>query len=370
MQVGEECDIKMEDFFNLVEGEGGTYEVETPQGWIEIGDLKREDKECFILRTANGISLGAGHDHLIETQDGWEKTDKINVQHSIVKTKDGEDQIVAREYIGIHKTFDFEVLSDEHKYYTNGIVSHNCGKTLTCKWLRSLCLEKGFDYKVVTYEVYRNALNRGTVSGLFKLNSSKKGIIFFDDMDVFFQDRNTGNTHLMTFLTELDGIDPVDGVIFVFTSNKIGQELDKAFVRPGRVDLFMKFNAPNKRLRKKFIKDRFHVDILKHIDVDDVVERTGKQLDEEGEGENSIEGYTYAELEEIRKLLAFEIIAGRTPEVDKTFELFEHHRKEFEERTQKFGFGKLTGGEEESSFYDLFEDGFADNPFLPDTGEE
>ncbi len=368
MQVDDVCDITIEDFFSLVESEGGVYEVETPQGWIEIGDLKREDKECYLLRTDSGVSLGAGHDHLVETQNGWEKVEKINIQQSLVKTRDGEDQVVAREYIGIHKTFDFEVLSNEHKYYANGVVSHNCGKTLTCKWLRSLCLEKGFEYKVVTFEIYRTALNRGTVSGLFRLNTAKKGVIFFDDMDVFFQDRNRGNEHLMTFLTELDGIDPVDGIIFIFTSNKIGEELDEAFVRPGRVDLFMKFRAPNKKLRKKFIKERFHKDILDNIDVDDVVERTGKQVGEDGDGS---EGYSYAELEEIRKLLVFEHIAGRTPDVDRVFKLFEHHRKEFGDRIKLQGFGnKLDEGEDdEEDFYELFGESFDDSPFRINTNQ-
>ena len=221
-------------------------------------------------------------------------------------------------------------------------------------------MKNNFEFNVITFEVYREALNRGTVSSLFHLNS-KRGIIFFDDMDVFFQDRNTGNQHLMTFLTELDGMNPVDGIIFIFTSNKIGEELDKAFVRPGRVDLFMKFDSPNKQLRTQFIKERFHADILAHIDVDEVIERTGEQITDE----NEESGYTFAELEEIRKLFVIEIVSGRVPNIAQTFKLFEHHRKEFSERTNKFGFGQMHEGKsdgDQNDFYEIYEDIF-DSPF-------
>ena len=75
MEINETAEIQISDFFALVEQDGGVYEVETPQGWIEIGDMKREQKECFFLRTADGLSLGAGNDHLVENQNGRQGID-------------------------------------------------------------------------------------------------------------------------------------------------------------------------------------------------------------------------------------------------------------------------------------------------------
>jgi hypothetical protein len=51
----EEKVIAIDDFFKLADEEGGVYEIETPQGWVEIGSLvKKIDKECFTIRTKTG----------------------------------------------------------------------------------------------------------------------------------------------------------------------------------------------------------------------------------------------------------------------------------------------------------------------------
>ena len=347
MEVGEICDIKMEDFFTLVEEEQGIYEVKTPQGWVEIGDLKREQKLCFLLRTLSGISLGAGHDHLVETQNGWERVDNLDINSCLVNTVDGSDEIVACEYLGSRQTFDFEVLNSEHKYYANGIVSHNCGKTMTCKYLRKGCSERGLEYRIITMEDYRRAFSHGQVGSLFHLGSpTARGIIFFDDMDIMFEDRAKGNSHLTEFLTNLDGIEPNEGVAFVFTSNKT-EGLDGAFIRPGRVDLVVVFDAPTKGLRRRFIKERFHPELLERLDVEDLVTRM-----ETSEAEpNAAFPYTYAEMEEIRKLLSIEYINTGRIDVNETFGLFEKHRQEFNERISQFGFKKMSDEDEDDECY-------------------
>jgi len=346
MKINETAEIQISDFFELVEQDGGVYEVQTPQGWVEIGDMKREQKECFLLRTASGSNLEAGHDHLVETQNGWEKVEDINIEQTIVNTRDGQDQVVAREYVGIKDTFDFEVLSREHKYYANGIVSHNCGKTLTCKWLRGLCEANNFAYRIVSMEDYREAMSRGRVRNLFRLQGRKSGIIFFDDMDVMVEDRKKGNNHLSTFLAELDGLEEVEGVVYVFTTNYM-KELDEAFVRPGRIDLWLPFKIPTTKLRKKFVTQQFDKEILDVIDSKGIVENT--------------KDYSFAELEEIRKLFCMDIISGKEIDIDKTFGIYNKHRKDFEERAI-MGFGSLNEEDDDEYDDDEFMIGF---PSLP-----
>ena len=330
MQVGEVAEIQMDDFFDLAQN-GGIYEVETPQGWIEIGDLKREKKECFLIRTDDGITLGAGHDHLVETQNGWEKVEDLNIEQTIVNTVYGEAKVIAREFIGDRDTFDFEVLHDKHKYYTNGIVSHNCGKTMTCKWLRNLAMERDYFYRVVTLEEYEHTRQHGSVRQFFVPPNNKPAIVFFDDLDVMVKDRKSGNMEIMPFLTNMDGIYPTDGIVFVFTSNQL-EDLDEAFVRPGRIDLWLPFSAPGEKLRTQFVSERFHKHMLSAMKVDDVVKRTDE--------------YTFAEIEEIRKLFAFDIIAGKELSVQRTFDLFNRHREEFQDRL-KVGFTKMEDDDED-----------------------
>ncbi len=205
------------------------------------------------------------------------------------------------------------------------------GKTLTCRWLRHLSIVEGFVTRIVTMQDYTQAEAHGRVHNLFSLPRNRSGIIFFDDMDTFVKRRD--NVQIMTFLTEFDGIIPKEGIVNIFTTNEL-QELEEAFVRPGRIDLFLTFRSPSKKLKVRFVKEKFHQNILSLIDLNAVVEKS--------------KNYTFAELEEIRKLLTIDYLNKEEVSVEKTFNLFELHRAEFAERA-KMGFGMK---EEQVDIYD------------------
>jgi AAA+ superfamily predicted ATPase len=225
------------------------------------------------------------------------------------------------------------------------------GKTLTCKWLRSLCDKNSLTHRIITMQQYRGAIQNGEVGRLFRMPSGNPGLIFFDDMDVMVKNRRqTMNGHeLSTFLSELDGIEPASGVVYVFTTNYI-EELDEAFVRPGRIDLWLHFRTPKKHLRRKFIKEKYEKEILALAPIEEWVQRT--------------EDYNFAEMEEVRKLFCHDIFDEKELSIDRTFELFEKHRKEFAERT--LGFNSLQNGEfDEDESYG--EEGYgAEYPIPPD----
>lgn len=208
------------------------------------------------------------------------------------------------------------------------------GKTTVCKWMRSLAEERGLATKVVTMQTYIHAKSHGILSSLFMHSKDSPGIIFFDDMDIMVQDRKTGNSEIFSFLTELDGINKNEGAVFVFTTNLI-RDLDEAFVRPGRIDLFLTFMPPTAPLRKKYVETIFHKEILKQIDVPTTVERSKE--------------YSFAELDEIRKLLTFDHLDGKAVSLDNSFALFDKHRKEFSER--KIGFGQLEEQDDDDDLY-------------------
>lgn len=199
-----------------------------------------------------------------------------------------------------------------------------CGKTLTCKWLRQLCIKNKLSYKIVTLETYRKAMSNGNLKALFRIPKGKRGIIFFDDMDQAVKSRESGNQHIGNFLTALDGIDSTEGIVYIFTTNCMS-DLDDAFVRPGRIDVFMPFSRPSRQLRKIFVDRNFSANLKEKINTDELLEKTDE--------------YTYAEIEEVRKLLCLSLIDGKEVSLQSTFDLFAKHRKEFEERSQ-FGFNK------------------------------
>lgn len=166
------------------------------------------------------------------------------------------------------------------------------GKTSACRWLWQECLRRGHEYKMVTPDAYRTARTAcnpvEAVKELFTV--SKRGIIFFDDMDIALRDRDTvkETDDQAVFLSALDGIEANEGVVYVFTTNCSLDLIDPAFKRPGRIDLVMHFRKPDAGLRRELLL-RWNAEIVAGLDVERVVEETG--------------GFSFAEIEEMKNLL-------------------------------------------------------------------
>lgn len=80
-------------------------------------------------------------------------------------------------------------------------------------------------------------------------------IIFFDEMDSMFRSRGTGissdmeSTIVPQFLSEIDGVEGLRNVIVIGASNR--QDLiDPAVLRPGRLDVKIKIDRPNREASK------------------------------------------------------------------------------------------------------------------------
>src|SRR5438874_9700669 len=144
------------------------------------------------------------------------------------------------------------------------------GKTMACRWLWEACRERRWEWHLVTPDAYRQARSscnaQEAVHALFTVH--RRGIIFFDDMDLALRDRDTvGETEdQAVFLSAMDGIQVNEGVVFVFTTNCGLDLIDRAFKRPGRIDVVLHFQAPEAGLRRRLL-ERCHGDIRGCIDV-------------------------------------------------------------------------------------------------------
>jgi len=163
------------------------------------------------------------------------------------------------------------------------------GKTMACRWLRCECNRQGLAWRNVTVEMFESSRREGEANELFDLE--RPGIIFFDDVDMAIRERQPGNNSADTsaFLGGLDGLDLHHGVVYVFTTNATTAQLDSAFLRPGRIDLVLEFRRPDAQLRRQFIAENWHAEILATIDVDQAVAQS--------------EGLSFAELDEVKRLL-------------------------------------------------------------------
>lgn len=153
MQIEETKTMTIGDFFEMVGKDGGTYAVETPDGFVRLGDLViKKNQPCCIVH-ADKEEIGVSVNHLFKTENGWKYAGKLNLENDKIEHNGSFVDITCREMIGNKDTFDFEVLSDEHAYFANGFTSHNTSKTSLVKSLENVPVDwngKHYDgFKVI-----------------------------------------------------------------------------------------------------------------------------------------------------------------------------------------------------------------------------
>jgi proteasome-associated ATPase len=112
-----------------------------------------------------------------------------------------------------------------------------------------------------------------------KANATTPVIVFFDEMDALFRVRGSGIssdveiTVVAQFLSELDGLESLENVIVIGASNR--QDLiDPAVLRPGRLDLKIKVERPDKGAAKDIFSKYLvadlplHEELLQQMDAD------------------------------------------------------------------------------------------------------
>ena len=104
------------------------YEVETDTGFVDIVSINKTIPYLkYIIKTSNGKELECADDHILFTEDLEEKFAKNFVIGEKIYTIDGievvTDVINTNEY---EEMYDLALSDDSnHRYYTNGIISHN-----------------------------------------------------------------------------------------------------------------------------------------------------------------------------------------------------------------------------------------------------
>ncbi len=83
-------------------------------------------------------------------------------------------------------------------------------------------------------------------------------VVFFDEMDALFRTRGTGRssdvetTVVPQLLAEIDGVDTLDNVVVIGATNREDM-IDPAILRPGRLDVKIRINRPNRDGAKEIL---------------------------------------------------------------------------------------------------------------------
>jgi len=195
--------------------------------------------------------------------------------NSYVKTKNGEEEVVAKEFLPVQDTFDLEVKNNEHKYYANGIVSHNTGKTSIG---HILCNEaKNHTIIWITPEMITRFMN--SIKEFYQLaDFVSPCIVMLEDLDLFGVDRDMGGDihRLGTLMNILDGVNSITNSITIATTNRL-ESIEKALRnRPGRFDRIIEIPHLDEELRKKMFTDRLKIWKIEETLIDYIVDKTDK----------------------------------------------------------------------------------------------
>jgi ATP-dependent Clp protease ATP-binding subunit ClpA len=205
--------VKFIDFYEEIK-QGGKYQCLTPDGWKDIGDVylktnKQKNKVVF----SSGREIIVSFDHLFEIHTNgidsnddlfnriefldngfWVRSKNLRVNDQVI-TEDGIDKIILIEDIGVGDTYDIEILSEEHRYWSNGISSHNTGKSAIAEGLALRIIQRKvsrllYNKRVVTLDIasivsgtkYRGQLEERIKAIMTELEKETDVILFIDEI--------------------------------------------------------------------------------------------------------------------------------------------------------------------------------------------
>ena len=101
------------------------YEILTPDGWVDFEGVRKSPKSSYTFLEFEKTTIKCSEDHLVLTEDGFKKACSLDLNSRII-TDDGickiKNKKTINESIDLYDALEVET----SRYYTNGIVSHNC----------------------------------------------------------------------------------------------------------------------------------------------------------------------------------------------------------------------------------------------------
>jgi hypothetical protein len=122
-KLSEQIDRKFTDVINLDDD----WLIETDTGWEKLEDIKQTiEYDVYRLELDNGMFLECADDHIVFDSDLNEVFVKDLVPGKLVETKEGPVPVrLLSKLPRFENMYDVGVDSENHRFYSNGILSHN-----------------------------------------------------------------------------------------------------------------------------------------------------------------------------------------------------------------------------------------------------
>lgn len=138
-----------------------SYLVNSGDGFVPVAEWRNKgNKPCIRLITDHSEVI-ASTDHFFEMANGKWKYAKYILPGESVKTQWGDSCVTSVETAGEHTVYDFHIKHKNHRYYTNGISSHNsgAGKSLFLANLGVNWALLGMNVLYLTFELSENLVS-------------------------------------------------------------------------------------------------------------------------------------------------------------------------------------------------------------------
>ncbi|KAH8267451.1 hypothetical protein KR018_005012 [Drosophila ironensis] len=199
-----------------------------------------------------------------------------------------------------------------------------CSKTMIAK---ALATESKLNFLSIKgpelFSMWVGESERAVREVFRKARQVAPAIVFFDEIDAIGSERSEGNGSgsgsgsgssvkervLTQLLTEMDGVEALQNVTIVAATNRPDM-IDKALLRPGRIDRILYVGLPKTEARREILKIKLRaMPVAKDVDMEQLVQRT--------------EGYSGAEIQAVCHEAALRAL-------EQSFEAEEVQWKDFE----------------------------------------
>jgi hypothetical protein len=150
-----EMEMPISDVKNLLD-DGYLVEVDSPDGYVQVTQfVDKGDWAEYVLTTEDGCVVRCNTNHLFETNVGWVAAKDMVGKPSVVVTRVGLREATVAQTGNIIPIVDIQVNHPNHRYYTNGVSSHNTGvgKSLFMCHHAAACLTQNLDVLYITCEM-------------------------------------------------------------------------------------------------------------------------------------------------------------------------------------------------------------------------
>jgi recombination protein RecA len=133
MEIKEiETEVTVEELKELYNSGLYNIEIDTPDGYQQIGKWFNKGIMPLVNIVTENYATLCAERHLLQAEDNsWILANELSVGDKIL-TKTGVEEIIVVNSCPSEECYDFEILHNNHRYWGDGISSHNSGKSYIC----------------------------------------------------------------------------------------------------------------------------------------------------------------------------------------------------------------------------------------------